>query len=116
MSPSLIIATLLVSGWNVALTVAAYVTETGPFRSEGRARRRMNSFREPVRAEVAQPELDARSEAWKRTSGVATMEFVSSRITDTQQKVTVPGAYADANVTVATEEGARRRRCTVCRN
>ena len=113
MSPSFIVATILVAGWNVVLTVAAFLTETGPFRSTDRAKRQMESYCEPIRAEVGKPDLDARTEAWKRESAGATAAFVSSRVTDSRKRVTVHGAYADASVTVATDDGPEQRRCTV---
>lgn len=116
MPPSLIVATILVAGWNLMLTGAALLTETRLFTSAPQRVRKMSSSRRTVRAEVGKPEIDARSNAWKRDWGFGTTETVQSRIAETEREVTREAPYAEASVTVAGEEGDELRRCSVCMN
>ncbi len=113
MSASLIVATLLVFGWNLTLIVTALLTGTGPFQSKRQNSREMSRSVKAVRAEVGRPELDARTEAWKRKMGITTAQ---SPTIDTQQEVTAQAPYAEASVSVAGEEGDENRRCSVCLN
>lgn len=116
MSPPLIVATILVAGWNLTLMLAALFTGTGPFRSEGQPEVKMTQTWRHVKAEVGTPELDARANAWKRDMSVNTVEHVQSRVADTSRQVRVPAPYAEATVRVAGEEGDVARRCSVCMN
>ncbi len=116
MSAPLIVATILVFGWNLTLIVAALLTGTGPFQSKEKTARTMSSSQRRVQAEIGKPELDARTNAWKREGGIGIAESVQSRITETQQEVTVQAPYAEASVTVAGEDGREIRRCSVCMN
>jgi hypothetical protein len=114
MSASLIVATILVAGCNLTLTVVALMTGTGLFQS--RRTHEMSQSRRSVRAEVGTPELDARSDAWKRDRGMGTVESVRSRVTETSREITMHAPYAEASVTVAGDEGFEERRCSVCMN
>jgi hypothetical protein len=116
MSAALIVATILVFGWNLTLIVTAFVTGTGPFQSEEPGVRTMSRSLKRVQAEIGKPELDARTEAWKRKMGIGTTESVESRVAETQQEVTVQAPYAEGSVTVAGEDGNEVRRCSVCMN
>jgi len=116
MSASLIVATILVLGWNLALIVTALLTGTGPFQSREQAAQKMSRVRTPVRAEIGKPELDARTNAWKREAGIGVTDSVQSRMTETQQEVTVQAPYAEASVTVTGDDGSEARRCSVCMN
>jgi hypothetical protein len=116
MSAPLVVATILVAGWNLTLTLTAYLTETGPFRPDASAERSMTRSRMHVRAEVGTPDLDARTNAWKRGGSVSTAEHVESRVTDTSREVTVPTPYAEASVIVVGEDGDEARRCSLCLN
>lgn len=116
MSTPLVVATILVTGWNLVLTIAAFLTETGPFQSGVRADREMAQSLMQVQAEVGTPDLDARTNAWKRSGSINTTEYVESRVTDASQEVTVTAPYAEASVTVASDEGEVPRRCSVCLN
>jgi hypothetical protein len=116
MSASLIVATILVAGWNLTLVLTAFFTGTGPFRSEERTVRPMSRSLSHVRAEIGEPELDARPDAWKREGDVGTAEYAPSRITDTSQEVTVPVPYAEASVTVVGTDGPEARYCSICMN
>ena len=116
MSAPLVVATILVAGWNLTLTLAAFLTETGPFRSEETTGREMTQSRVHVEAEIGTPDLDARTNAWRRGTSVDTAEYVRSRVADTSQKVTVPAPYAKVSVTVVGEEGEEGRRCSLCMN
>lgn len=115
MSPAFYVAAILAVGWNLALTLAAYVSGTGPFRPVSSTVRLMDRAVHRVRAEVGRPEFDARPTAWKRER-VGTIEHVQSRVTETSENVTVAVPYAEASVTVATPEGKERRHCSVCMN
>jgi cell division protein FtsL len=115
MSTSLIIATILVAGWNLTLTVAALLTGTGVFQTERHTREMSQSLRS-VRAEVGTPDLDARTEAWKRDRGMATAESVQSRVAETPREVTMSAPYAEASVTVTGDEGREERWCSLCMN
>lgn len=116
MSASLIIATILVFGWNLALISAALLTGTGPFESKGQTARTTSPSRKQVRAEIGKPELDARTNAWKREMGIGIAESVQSQIAETQQEMTMQVPYAEASVTVVGEAGREIRRCSVCMN
>ena len=116
MPASLIVATILVAGWNLTMTVAAFLTETRLFASASQRPRGMSQSFRRVRAEVGKPEMDARSNAWKRNRGLGAAEAVRSRIAETQQEVTRQAPYAEASVTVAGDEGEEGRRCSVCMN
>ena len=116
MSAPLVVATILVAGWNLTLTLTAFFTGTGPFRTEEQPRREMAQTRMHVQAEVGAPDLDARTDAWKRDTGVDTAEYVRSRVAETPQEVTVAVPYAEASVVVAGEDGEEARRCSVCMN
>lgn len=113
MSASLIVATILVFGWNLTLIVTALLTGTGPFQSERQNSRQMSRSVKAIRAEVGKPELDARTEAWKREMGIGT---VQSPMIDTQREVTVQAPYAEASVTVTSEKSDETRRCSLCLN
>lgn len=115
MSAALIVASILVLGWNLTLITIALVTGTGPFQNR-EPNRTMSRARKHVRAEIGKPELDARTTAWKREMGVGTTESIQSRLMETQQEVTVPASYAEASVTVGGEDGDEVRRCSVCMN
>lgn len=115
MSPAFYVAAILAVGWNLALTIAAYVTGTGPFRPAPSTFRVMDRAVHRVQAEVGRPEFDARPTAWRR-GGVGTIEHVQSRVTDTSEEVAMAVPYAEASVTVATPEGEEQRHCSVCMN
>jgi hypothetical protein len=116
MSAPLVVAALLVAGWNLTLTFAAFLTGTGPFQSAETNDRDMTQSRVHVEAEIGTPDLDARTNAWRRGASVDTAEYVRSRVADTSQQVTVPAPYAKASVTVVGEEGDEARRCSLCMN
>jgi hypothetical protein len=116
MSVSLIVASLLTAGWNLTLTATALFMNKGLFQSSEPPSRVMARSTKHVRAEVGTPDLDARSEAWKRNGGLGTAESVLSRITESQREVTMEVPYAEASVPVADEEGTTTRRCSVCMN
>jgi hypothetical protein len=116
MSAPLIIATILVAGWNITLTLTAYLTETGPFRPAAPNGREMTRARMHVDAEIGTPDLDARTDAWRRSGSAGPTEHVESRVTDTSQEVTVPAPYAETSVTVAGRDGEEARRCSLCLN
>lgn len=116
MSAPLVVAAILVTGWNLILTLTAYLTGTGPFRTDVPNGEEMTRSRMHVEAEIGTPDLDARTNAWRRGGSVNTAEHVESRVTDTSQEVTVPAPYAETSVTVAGEDGGEARRCSLCMN
>jgi hypothetical protein len=116
MPASLIVASILVLGWNLTLIVAALVTGTGPFQSQGQMIQEMSRSQKPVRAEIGKPELDARTNSWKRETGIGLTASVQSRLIETEQEVTVQAPYAEASVTVSGDDGREARRCSVCMN
>jgi hypothetical protein len=117
MSAAFLVATILTIGWNFLLLAIAFLTKTGPFHPSSATARSMTRARQIVRAEVGTPEYDARTEAWKRTSGGGTTEYVHSRVADTPQEVEMPTPYAEASVQVTTDAGEEEwRRCSVCMN
>lgn len=116
MSPAFHVAAILAVGWNLMLTIAAYVTGKGPFRSGSSATRVMDRTIHRVPAEIGRPEFDARTTAWKRGADVGGVEHVQARVTETSQEASVAAPYAKASVTVATPEGEEGRRCSVCMN
>jgi hypothetical protein len=116
MFPAFYVAAILAVGWNLALTIGAYVTKTGPFRPASlRPRVMMDRVIRRVGAEVGRPDFDARPTAWRR-GGVDTIEHVRARATEMSQEVTVAAPYAEASVPVATSAGEERRSCSVCMN
>lgn len=116
MSTSLIVATILVAGWNLTMTVAALLTRTRLFTPVPQRAQEMSPSRRRVRAEVGKPEMDARSDAWKRDRDLGTTETIQSRIVETEREVTREVPYAEASVTVVGDEGDELRRCSVCMN
>ena len=116
MSAPLAVATILVAGWNLTLTLTAYLTETGPFRPAEAAGCEVTQSRMHVTAEIGTPDLDARTNAWRRGTSADTAEYVQSRVADTSQEVTVAAPYAEASVTVVGEDGDEARRCSLCMN
>ena len=116
MSVSLIVASILTAGWNLALTATAFFTSTGPFRSTTQPDREMSQSLKRVRAKIGTPDLDARTDAWKKDIGGGTTEHVRSRVTESQREVTMHVPYAEASVHVAEDEGETTRRCSVCMN
>lgn len=116
MTPSLIVATILVAGWNLTLAGVALLTETQLFAPVPQRTREMSSSRRSVRAEVGKPEIDARSKVWKHDRDLRPTETVQSRIAESQREVLREVPYAEASVTVAGDEGDELRRCSVCMN
>lgn len=120
MSVSFIVATILVAGWNLTLTAAALLSGTGLFSTARRVSavrvREMSRSLRSVRAEVGTPDLDARTDAWKRDHGMGTAESVQSRVAEVSREVTMEVPYAEASVTVAGDGGPEARRCSVCMN
>lgn len=96
------------------LMVVALLADTGFFRSE--KQRKMTRSLKRVRVVVGEPELDARTEAWKREGGFGTVESIPSRVAETKKEVTLQAPYAEASVLVFEEEGVELRRCSVCMN
>lgn len=116
MSPALIVATILVAGWNLTLTVTAFSVGIGPFDSGAANARSMHKTWKQVRADVGKPTLDARTNAWKRESGSSAVEYIQSRVRETSKEIVRATPYAEASVTVAGETGPEARRCSVCMN
>lgn len=116
MPASLIVATILVAGWNVTVTVVALLTGRRFFKSRTQRTREMSQSLRRVRSEVGKPEIDARTNAWKRDGGLGTIGAVQSRISDTQWEVTRQVPYAEGLVVVVGEDGEETRRCSVCMN
>lgn len=116
MSPALIVATIVVAGWNLTLTVTAFLTGVGPFHSKNAPSRPMQRTWKQIRADVGKPTLDARTNAWKRESGNKAVEYIESRVRETSKEVTTAAPYAEASVTVSGEGGREARRCSICMN
>ncbi len=116
MPASLIVASILVAGWNLTVTAVALLSGRRLFASGAQRTREMNQSLHRVRAEVGKPEIDARTDAWKREGGFGATEAVQSRIGDTQREVTRQAPYAEGSVVVVGEDGEEVRRCSVYMN
>lgn len=116
MSPAVLVATILALGWNFTLAITAALTETGPFRSNTTDERTMRWSSQTVRAEVGAPDFDARTAARKAEMDGGTAEHVQSAVSDTSRTVDAEVGYADASVTVMTDDGPQIRHCSVCMN
>jgi hypothetical protein len=117
MSPAVLVATILALGWNLMLAVAAALTETGPFQSDPVPSTRTMAWSDrTVRADVGAPDFDARISTQNEPVEGGPAESVRSRATGTSLEVDVDVRYADAAVTVMTDDGPQVRRCAVCMN
>jgi hypothetical protein len=116
MSPSFLVAAILAIGWNLTLAAAVLLTDAEPTReaaSESESRV-MQWSQETVRAEVGRPAFDARAAVEEDGAGDPPAQ-APPRVR-TSQEVAVDVRYADASVTVLTEEGMQLRHCSVCMN
>lgn len=117
MSVPFVVATIFVAGWNLTLMIVVLLVERGFFRAdEQQKRRKMSRSLKRVQVVVGEPEMDARTEAWKREGGFRTVESFPSRVAETKQEVTLQAPYAEASVPVVEEGGKEFRRCSVCMN
>ena len=116
MSPAVLVATILALGWNFVLAITAVLTETGPFRPDTTDARTMQWSSQTVRAEVGALNFDARASARKAEVDGGTAEHVQSAVSDTSRTTDVEVGYADASVTVMTDDGPQMRHCSVCMN
>ncbi len=114
MSVPFLVATILVAGWNLMLMIVALLADTGFFRAE--ERQKMSRSLKRVRVVVGEPELDARTEAWKREGGFRTVKSIPSRVAEMKKEVTLQAPYAEASVLVFEEDGVELRRCSICMN
>ncbi len=116
MTLSSLLILLLVTGWVVpAIMVAlAYVVWT-PSSDEAEPRE-MSTVLKGLRAEAGQPDLDARTQAWRRAGWGGPARYVQARITESSHEVMVLTRYAEASVSVAGKDGCEHRRASLCLN
>lgn len=115
MSVPLTVATIVVTGWNLVLTVALIVNERILLFSD-EATSKTGRTLNRVRAEVGKPELDARRNAWRRTAAGTPEDYHRSRVSDTPKEVTLEVPYLEALVTVDGTDGDETRYCSICMN
>jgi len=112
MSPAFLVATILVIGWNLALAAAVLFTDTEPVREDEEVDpRTMRWSQETARAEVGAPTYDARTAPRAEGGTEAPAQVVRS-----SREVEVDVRYAEASVSVATNDGTQLRHCSVCMN
>lgn len=115
MSVPLTVATIVVTGWNLVLTIALVVNERILLFSD-EANSNMGRTLDRVRVEVGKPELDARRNAWRREAAGAQEDYLQSRVMETPKEVTLEVPYLEALVTVDGMDGDERRYCSICMN
>lgn len=118
MTPALLVASILVVGWNFTLLLVALFVRMSPVQWKSESLRLMNRFQKEIDIEVAPKDLDVSKEAWKRSDldGTASEE-VYARLSGASQSMRLDVPYAEAPVTVETTKGnEEQRRCEVCLN
>lgn len=66
-----------------------------------------------IRAEIGQPDFDARENDFRRETWEGPAERLRTQMTESSQEVTVHVAVAEGTVTVDGEEGLAARRCSL---
>lgn len=115
MSVPFTVATIVVTGWNLVLTIALVLHERILLFSD-EANSKMDRTLSRVRVEIGKPELDARRNAWRREAAGAPEDYLQSRVVETPKEVTLEVPYLEALVTVDGTDGDETRYCSICMN
>lgn len=117
MSSSLLVASILVLGWNAVLLMSVLLVKGISFQQEPASDQLMRRVQKEVNAEIETPDLNVRADDWKRSrlDGTAST-YEASHAYGPSRQVVIETPYAEAPVTVATPDEEEVRNCSICLN
>jgi len=116
MSVSPVVPLLLAACWMFPALVVVLFYVFQADEQDASETQTMNTSLKGIRAEVGDLDVQNRKADWRDENWKGPEADVRARVTDPSREIMILTPYAEAIVTVDTEEGGERRRCSLCQN
>jgi hypothetical protein len=116
MSLSPIVPLLLSACWILPTLVIVLFYVVQAEEPEESATHTMNTSLKGIRADVGELDFEPQTDDWRDENWEGPGAKVRAEVTDSSREIMILTPYAEASVSVRTEKGTEKRRCSICQN